>query len=232
MTSEAETGTDIVNPSAKNFFERYGEQTTTRNIVGKLLKFSKGDFTAGTEEEEVPLGTKFAVSMDNFLIGWIKWVDQKPEEQIMGLLSEGHVPQKRRELGDTDETGWEEDESGKKRDPWQATNQVLLKEPGKKRSDDVLYTFATSSYGGISNLGKLCKAYGGAMRQHPDENPIVEIGNEKYKHPNAQYGTIKNPTFAIVGWEKKSLFAEPSSAPADAPQIEPPKGSGKSKAKR
>lgn len=207
-----DTGTAVVNPSARNFFEAYGDQTQSRSIVGKLLKFSKGDYTVGQENEEVPVGTRFAVSMDNFLVGWIKWVDQKPEEQVMGLLSEGYTPPKRRELGDTDEEAWEADADGKPRDPWQLTNQVLFKVPGKKRSDDVLFTFTTSSYGGISNLGKLCKAYGTSMRQHPDENPVIEIGVEKYKHSNAQYGTIKNPTFTIVGWEKKALFAEAEAA--------------------
>jgi hypothetical protein len=150
-----EAGTDVVNPSAANFFEQYGERTQQ----------------------------------------------------------------------------WETDEqSGKPRDPWQATNQVLLKDVGKKRkdSDEGLYTFATSSFGGISNLGKLCKAYGGAMRQHPDEYPVVELGVEAYNHPNKQYGRIKNPTFTIVGWEKKALFAEPA-APAERAAIEGPKASSKSK---
>jgi hypothetical protein len=199
---------EVVNPSARNFFEQYGDQTSQRNIIGKLLKFSKGDYTVGQEGEEVPYGTRFAVDMDKgFLIGWIKWVDGKPEEEIMGLLSEGFSPPKRRELSDTDESLWERDEEGKARDPWQPTNKVLFKTPGKKRvGDDHVYTFSTSSFGGISNLGKLSKAYGTEMRARPDQNPIVEIGMEKYKHSNTQYGIIKNPTFTIVGWEKKSLF--------------------------
>lgn len=216
---------EVVNPSARNFFQAYGDQTSQRNIIGKLLKFTKGDYTAGQENEEVPAGTRFAVDMENgFLVGWVKWVDQRPEEQILGLLSTGYAAPKRRELPDQDEEQWEVDETtGKPRDPWQPTNTVLFKTPGKKRAEEHLYTFTTSSYGGISNLGKLCKAYGTAMRQHPDENPIVEIGVEKYRHSNPQFGTIKNPTFTIVGWEKKSLFAE-TAPEAEAPaQVEAPR---------
>lgn len=214
---------------AKNYFEQYGEKTQRSAFVGERLKFSKGDFLAGKDETEVPAGTQLACCMDSFLIGWIKWVDNQPEEQIMGLLVEGHVPAKRNTLGDNDQSLWEVDEqSGKPRDPWQMTNQVLFKKKGKQRKDgdDGLYTFVTSSYGGISNLGKLCKAYGQAMRQHPDEYPVVELGVEKYKHSNPTLGFIKNPTFTIVGWEKKSLFAEPAPAAAQVEDQSAPAARG------
>ena len=48
------TGGNQVASYAKNPFEDYGEQASGRsNIVGKLLKFSKGDWLAGQNNDEI-----------------------------------------------------------------------------------------------------------------------------------------------------------------------------------
>src|SRR4029078_9906099 len=93
--------------------------------------------------------------MDQLMVGWVKWVDNKPDQQEMGLLTEGHTPPARCAMGDTDEAAWEVagrgkppsarsamgdtdqaawevDASGKPRDPWQFTNYLILKKPGKQ----------------------------------------------------------------------------------------------------
>jgi hypothetical protein len=192
-----------------NAFESYGSQMSRSAIVGKLLKFSKGDWLAGEDNEEIEPGTKFVCNMDQLTVGWVKWVDNKPEQQIMGLLVEAYVPPKRETLGDHDPAAWEVDMQGKPRDPWQFTNYVIMKEPGKDGSDDDnLYTFATSSKGGLNAMVSLCKAYGKEMRQKPDQYPIVQIGIDKYDHPNRELGSIKVPTFKVVGWEPKETFGK------------------------
>lgn len=187
-----------------NFFEAYGAQTAQSAIVGQLLKFSKGDWLVGEDSEELPVGTKLVAVMDQLTTGWVRWFDNKPTQQIMGLLVDGYQPPKRQELGDHDESKWEEDDQGKARDPWQFTNYLIMKKPGTKLSDQAnLYTFATSSRGGIGCVGKLCMGYGKAMRERPDENPVVALKVDAYDHPNKQYGRIKVPVLEIVGWEKK-----------------------------
>lgn len=192
----------------RNFFEQYGEQVAQRNIRGQLLKFSKGDWLAGQNDEEIPVGTKLVANMDQLLVGWIKWVENKPDQQIMGRLVEGHKPQKRDELGDSDEDLWEVDSQGKARDPWQFSNYILMKEPGSEPdNDDGLFTFTTSSRGGLNAIGELCKAFGKNMRMEPNKYPIVELGVDSYKHPNPEYGRIKVPTLKVVGWEDKEKFA-------------------------
>jgi len=203
----------ITNIEPKNFYEQYGDTVGRSNIVGRLLKFSKGDWLAGQDNEEIEEGTRLTVNMKELLVGWIKWVDSKPAEQIMGPIHEGYKPQKREELGDTDEDGWEIDTNGKPRDPWQFSNYVIMKAAGEQYSEAEAFTFATSSYGGISAIAALAKEFGNEMRKRPDEYPIVELGVRAYDHPNKEYGRIKNPTFAIVGWESKDLF-EPGAEPA------------------
>jgi hypothetical protein len=213
MNEVANRNNTSVSAPAANPFTTYGEQASQKSIVGKLLKFSKGDFLAGQDEDEVAAGTEFVANMDELLAGWIRWEDNRPTDQIMGKVSEGYQPPRRSELGDTDKAQWEVDAQGKERDPWQFSNYLLLKGTGE---DDELYTFTASSKGGLNSLGDLCKAYGKALAQRPDEYPVISIGVNSYNHPNKEYGRIKVPTFAIVGWAPKNVFADDAVA-ADAP---------------
>ena len=188
-----------------NPFTAYGDQASQKSIVGQLLRFTKGDYLAGQDDDEVPEGTQFVANMDEMLLGWIRWEANKPTDHIMGKLSEGYQPPRRNELGDTDKEQWEVDATGQQRDPWQFSNYLLMKAVS---SDGELYTFTTSSRGGLNALGDLCKVYGTAMAQHTDEYPIVALGVNAYDHPNRAFGRIKVPTFKMVGWAPKAVFAD------------------------
>lgn len=194
-----------------NPFTAYGSSMSgSRSIIGKLLKFTKGDYTAGQENEEVAENTRLVANMDTFLIGWQKWLDDKPSGEEMGLLKDSYTPPRRDELGDTDQEKWGVGPDGNVRDPWQFTNRVILKKPGKSKNGEGLFTFITGSRGGIGAMTRLCQAYGEEMRAHPDENPVVTLGVGSYVH--SDFGKIKFPIFSIVGWEKKALFEVPESA--------------------
>lgn len=207
----------LVAEGDRNAFEAYGDQVSTKMLVGTLLKFNKGDWIKG-DDEDVDVGTKFVANMDQLMVGWIKWVDNRPDQQIMGAVVDRFQPPRRNTLGDTDEDQWDVDNDGKPRDPWQFSNYIVLKQPGKKAKEEDLLTFATSSKGGIGAIGELCKTYGKEMRTHPDQYPIIEIGVHKYKHSNPEFGWIKVPTLKVVGWEKTELFARPDETEAADPQ--------------
>lgn len=222
MNQVATQGSRDVGGVNTNYFQSYGEQASQRSIVGKLLKFSKGDYLVGEENTEVPEGTQFVANMDELMVGWIRWEDSKPTEQIMGRVADGYQPQRRNELGDDDKSRWETDEQGRERDPWQFSNYLILKEV----DGDELFTFTTSSKGGINAIGELCKTYGKAMRQRPDEYPIIALKTGSYQHSNRAFGRIKFPIFEVVGWAAKAEFAEalageaeeqPAEKPANAP---------------
>jgi hypothetical protein len=124
---EASNSTEVATTETmKNAFEVYGDAASPTKIVGDLLKFSKGDYFAGVNSEEIPMGTELVACMDSLLIGYVKWQNNKPVEQIMGLLVEGFQPPRRKDLGDTDEAEWEENDDGSKRDPWTLTNQLVM----------------------------------------------------------------------------------------------------------
>jgi hypothetical protein len=65
---------------------------------------------------------------------------------------------------------------------------------------EVVYTFTTSSRGGVSAVAKLVGEFGRGVRMHPGQLPIVEIGSGSYQHKDRSLGRIKFPTFKIVGW--------------------------------
>jgi len=216
--STHQAGTTLANP-AGNYFQSYGEQASQKSIVGKLLKFSKGDYLVGEDNDEVEEGTQYVANMEELMVGWIRWEDGKPTDQIMGRVAEGYQAPKRNTLGDDDKTKWEVDEQGRERDPWQFSNYLILKTPGES-GDDHLFTFTTSSRGGLNAIGELCKAYGKAMRQKPDELPIISLEVGSYQHSNKAYGRIKFPIFDVKGWAPKAEFAEALSEAAPATEQE------------
>lgn len=181
-----------------NPFAAYAQAVNQRTIVGDILRFSKGDWTAGQSEDEIDEGTRFVAVMDELMIGWVRWSGGRPVEHQMIRLADGYRPAKRSELGDTNEDAWDTDNTGKPRDPWQFTNYLILKE----EEGDRLYTFAPSSRGGLSAVGQVCDVYNKTMRLKPDQFPIVEIGTSSYKHDS--YGKIKVPVLKVVGWTKKA----------------------------
>lgn len=220
MNQIAERSSTAVGAVGANPFQSYGDQVSQRSIVGKLLKFSKGDYLLGEDDEEVEEGTKLVANMDELMVGWIRWEESKPTDQIMGRVAEGYQAPRRNELGDDDKSRWEVDDQGRERDPWQFSNYLIL----KAEEGDELFTFATSSRGGLNAIGELCKTYGKAMRQRPEEYPVVSLKVGSYQHSNKAYGRIKFPIFEVVGWAAKADFAQAlnnESADADETPAEP-----------
>jgi hypothetical protein len=210
-------GTAVAKPG-DNPWLTYGEAAGTRTFNGDLLKFSKGDYTAGQNNRAIAIGTRLVANMDSLEVGWVRWEDSRPIEQRMGAVVERFKPARRNELGDSDSQSWEIDETGRPRDPWQFTNTLeLASEDGGE-----LYTFSTSSKGGIGAIGELCKAFGEEVNQHPDEWPVIELGVDSYAHSNKNFGRIKFPTFKIIGWARKD-----GEAPAPPPPKLAPKPSNK-----
>ena len=179
----------------------YADAISPRYIVGKLLRFSKGDFFAGEESKPIPGGTKLTVAADELLAGWIKWADGKPTEHNMVRVADGKPPLKRSDLGDQDRSTWEADDHGEPRDPWQFTNYLPMMDEGGE-----LYTFATSLVGGLTAVSDLVRRYGQHRRRHPDVYPIVMLGVNSYQHKKKEYGRIKYPKFIPADYEPKVKF--------------------------
>ena len=186
----------------KNPYEDYADRTDTQMWLGALLKFNKGDYVIGRDNEPCP-ETELVVLMHGMLQGWIRWEDSYPVEHRMGLLLEGFVPAARATLGYHDEAQWELDNKNQPRDPWQ--QGVYL--PMITVNAEKVYTFTTTSDGGRRRaIAPLCKEYGARIRQHPDEVPIIGLDQDSYMHPDRTIGRVKHPVFTIKKWVKADPY--------------------------
>jgi hypothetical protein len=213
-----------------DYLQAYADAATQRNIIGKLLKFSKGDWLLGQESEEVEEGTEVVFCLDTLETGWIKWSDNKPVASEMGKAFKGFTPMKRSELGDDDEDKWEIDDRGEPRDPWQFTNVVQMRPLDWDGEEANLFTFSASSKGGIDAIGKLMKAAVPEARQKRDQYPVITLGVRSYLHPKKEYGRIKTPEFEMTGeWVDKEpmIKSKPAAKKTAKPESEAPKGKAK-----
>jgi hypothetical protein len=213
------TGGNVITQDTRDPFEAFADATAPQHIIGRLLRFSKGDFLVGEEAEEIAPGTVFVANLDALLTGWVRWWDGKPTDQAMQLVTENLPMPRREELGETDRNAWELGSDGEPRDPWAFTVYLPM-----MAADEELYTFTTSSRGGHTAIGKLCRFYARSRKFRPDCHPRVALNVDAYTH--AEYGKIKFPVFSPCGWEPKQKFNDALEAaglivPA-APPLDPP----------
>ena len=180
-------------PGAEDPFAAYGYAVETGT---PFLKFIKGLYQFGTDNEELPIGTRLVPHMDELKAGFIKWKDGVPETETMVRVGDGKPIPRREDLGDDDRNAWETDPNGTPQDPWQAVNTLPMKDPETGQE----HIFTTGSRGGIGAVGKLCIAY--ARQRQRGKLPIIEIDSDSYRHRT--YGDVSYPTFKIVGWQSEA----------------------------
>jgi hypothetical protein len=193
-------GTDVALNDGVDPLLAYADAVAPQYILGKMLRFSKGDWMTG--DDIVAAGTKFTVNFDELMAGWIKWVNNKPVEHAMVRVDDGVAPKRRIDLGAVDQSQWTVDKSGNPRDPWQFTNYLpMMDDKGE------LFTFTTNSRGGISAVAKMARIYAKHRKRHPNVLPLVALGVDSYKHKDPEYGRIKFPVFEPAGYVPKAKFS-------------------------
>ncbi len=176
-----------------------------------FLKFVKGQFKYGVDDEVLPLGTRLVSHMAELKAGYIKWKDGVPETETMVRIADGKPIPQREDLGDDDRNDWETDPNGTPQDPWQICNTLPMKDPETGQE----FIFTTGSRGGIGAIGKLASGYGRARYKQADKLPVIEIGADSYRHKT--YGDVSYPTFKIVEWRSEAgLIAGEANTSLDA----------------
>jgi hypothetical protein len=165
-------------------------------IAAPFVRFSKQGEFAISDTEAIPAGTRCIAHADETMFGWRKWVDNKLVETRMGRVADRFVPAQRHELGDTDESQWELQDDGTRRDPWQFCASVPLTRLDTGES----YVFSVSSKGGLRAVNGLTRTYGSRVRAKGDAAglPVAELRPDSYKHN--RYGKIFFPVLHVVGW--------------------------------
>jgi hypothetical protein len=168
------------------------------HVQGDMLTFNKGDWGAGKAKVDVPIGTRMIVDMDSYEHGWVRWHGPTIVDERVGKYIDRFKAPEQHELGFLDQSTWDTDSQGKRRDPWQRTVYLLMR---AESDPNAVYTFTPTSVGGLNAVRDLKDAFKREFKYHkPDARPIVELGVDSYKHKNPEFGKIKVPTFDVVGW--------------------------------
>jgi len=168
--------------------------TASRALAdSNFLKFVKGTFVFGPDEDELSLGMELVPNMLEARAGWLKWHDGEVVEEQMVHFSVGKYPF-REDLGDLDQSEWEVDEDGRALDPWSECYTVPFKDPASGQE----FTFTTSSAGGRRAVSKLIQAWRYGQSRGESGLPVVAIGADSYRHK--KYGNVDFPTFTIKRW--------------------------------
>jgi len=194
-------------------------QTALRSIERDLpggmaiLKFSKGDWSYGSDNTEPLAGSRWAVNPYSFMHGFIAWHANSPVGEIMAMMHEP-LP----DPGPAPAESLLPDNEGKPGKGWQRQSGLSLKcLTAPDAGLDVRFT--TCSDGGRRAVQQLAVEIAGHIDldvSHPVA--IVEIKVGKYQHRDKARGWIKFPQFDIVDW--MSMDGPTSKAAlADAPQV-------------
>lgn len=215
MNAITEPNTTAVANVGGDPFSTYGEIASRGGAT--YLRFSKGEWLLGKDENTDHEGRQLAARMDGLMIGWVHWEDRRPVERVMGLLVDGFKPPLRSELGDLDQDLWPKDSEGRPQDPWQLTNELPMAD--LDTGEQILFT--ANSTGAIGAIGNLCKAYGKEYRLREGQVPVIELNTDSYKH--TVYGKVWVPVLPIKGWVDNDGIAPAPAAEAEekAPEPEP-----------
>jgi hypothetical protein len=116
-TDTANVPVVIDNSNELAAIENYLAQEYPQTTIGKLLKFSKGEFLKGVDGDVVPEDSLFAVACDMMLDGFVRWHDGRPAEQKLVRIASGAPLYRREDLDFNDKDEWPKDAKGKSRDP-------------------------------------------------------------------------------------------------------------------
>lgn len=212
--------TDLAIPGSDPF-SSYGAKV---GVQGTFLTFKNGEYLAGQDGTEIPIGTRVAVNMQGLRTGWRRWFKDELTDDLTELLTDQVPLKQRNELGDLDESLWEKDDKGNLRDPWQFTNVIEF-----VNSDGETFIYSTGSKGGVGAIGKLCKAYGKEYRQRPGQVPIVTLDRDFYMHK--KHGKTYFPVFTIVDWADEDALDAivGETPPKDEKPVEQPRTAKKTR---
>ena len=173
-------------------------------MIGKLLKFSKGEFLLGQDAEVIPEGALYTVACDMVLTGFIRWYDGRPAEHKLVRVATGAPLYRRDELGHNDKSQWENRPQG-------ATARSLARTTmyvPVMNHDGEVCTYTTNSGSGIKSLHRLLRRYATHAARHPDVYPLVKLKKSHWVHSDKAIGNGFYADFEPNGWLDRKDFVE------------------------
>jgi hypothetical protein len=161
-----------------------------------LLRFKEGEFTIG--EDKIGLGREYKAFTLDWTRGWVHWPDGVIVETRMARVQDDVKLPSREELGDSDESQWED----KEKVPWVFQN--ILPVEDVETGEYMLFT--TTSIGGKIAVEKLCNSVARTYKAGTKYGlPIIALATTPF---TTKFGTKPRPHFPIVRWQELSPPAE------------------------
>jgi hypothetical protein len=165
-----------------------------------LLKYNSGNWTIS--DNPVPANTRFVPYPDQVTHSWTHFEGGKAVTEITEVVAEDEngdtelriVNGKgRKDLGFDDESKWEIDSAGKRRDPWSYGFGL----PMMNVETRAVVVFKTASLGGMSAIAGLVASF--TQNKHLGY-PVVTLSTGSYR--NKKHGGFTSfPVFVNVGFE-------------------------------
>jgi hypothetical protein len=172
------------------------------DYAGDLLRLNgkSGKITYGSQETELPEGTKFAVLLGQAKVGFIRWSGGQREQQAWIRLSNStaDIDELRASLGDNDPDKWGEVRpSGLPKDPF--SESVLV--PMIEMKTGKLMSFASSSISNVNAIKRLIRNCLLMVARNPATTaghvPVVELRVRNFR---MNVGVIYFAAFEVEDW--------------------------------
>lgn len=187
--------TELANETAYDPFARAADDMAGSSAIYAKFNGNSGEFTYGSNAEEIEVKERMAANVAAMRRGWICWKESEVVEEIMIPIMEGAPPA---ENTLTDHGPYEKHADGTE-DGWSGQVSLNLRLLGEDH-DGVEITYKTSTKSAMRPLGDLIKQYSRAYKEQPGCIPIIEFDKGSYMPKEKKHGKKYFPTFKIVDW--------------------------------
>ena len=174
------------------------EEIASGGGFGPLLKFDANTSKYTIDKNEVPVGRKFIVHIQQYARGWVLFRDKRPVECKIHKITEGKPPDREEldsAIADSDDDGW--------------VYQRYL--PLEDYDTSELMTFVSKSTGAKIALENLIQAY--MMGRHRGGLPIICLTISDFR--TREFGRKPRPDFKLIGWTSDHEEGPPPTADGD-----------------
>lgn len=200
--------TELAQSSAYDPFAAAGNEMGGSSNLYAKFNGNSGEFTYGSQAEEIEKGERMAANIQGARHGWICWVESEVAEEIMLPVIEGPAPH---EHTLKDHGPYKKYEDGTE-DGWSKQFSIDFRLLGEAH-DGAEITYKTTTKSAMRPLGDLLKQYGREYKMNPGKVPIVELDKGSYMPKEKKHGKKYFPIFKIVDWiDEEELLATYSSA--------------------
>jgi hypothetical protein len=173
------------------------------SMPGKIIGFDpkKPGFVVRETGAKIDEDLDLVAHCAETAIGWIRFRGKgTPPDRRMGLRYQGFQMPLRQELGDLDESEWQQGLNGKPSDPWLHQICLVL----ESTNTNALFTFTTTSITGRRAVGVLLKYF---ERNCIAEGslPIVNLRAGSFQHSDTRVGLVHVPNFEVVGRTARTI---------------------------